>query len=254
MNKLIHHDTFLKKNVFFVKDKWPHFNLLFEDISKLRKKYKKNILSLERGGLYGSISIFKPYFNENNFTSIDCSSSNIKKRGAYNRKFVLSHHIIKKKIDYHRNYKNLKLKNNFYNLIIIPNLMHHIYDGKLLLDQCYKALKKNGVIYIFEPLVRELHQMPDDYFRYTPYGLNEILKEIGFKRTSHKLCGGPFSAALYCLDQAMQFLPEKQSVKFKKNIIDKNFNKFLKLENKFRKNKFRKFTTFPMSFSITSRK
>ena len=59
---LTKHDKEIKKKVFFVDTKWPHFNLLFS-IKKLsvKKKYK-NILSLERGGLYGDISLLSPYF------------------------------------------------------------------------------------------------------------------------------------------------------------------------------------------------
>ncbi len=254
MNSLDQHEKYLKKNVFFTKSKWPHFNLLFEDINILKKKRIDNILSLERGGLYGSISIFKPYFAKKNFTSIDCSSHKIKKRGAYNQKYVLSDKIIKKKIDYFKNYKKLGLKKNFYDLIIIPNLLHHIFDIKKLLDQCYISLKKGGELYIFEPTVREIHQIPDDYFRFTPFGLKELLKKSKFKKITYKFSGGPFSASLYCLDQAAQFLPRKKSEEFKKKLISGNFKNFLNMESKFKTNRFRKHTVFPMSFSIISRK
>ena len=63
-----HYDA-LRKEVFFVDDKWPQFNILFDDIIALSKKFKKNknVLSLERGGLYGNISIFAPFFKSSNF-------------------------------------------------------------------------------------------------------------------------------------------------------------------------------------------
>ena len=48
MNSLDQHEKYLKKCV-FTKSKWPHFNLLFEDINILKKKIR-NILCLERGG------------------------------------------------------------------------------------------------------------------------------------------------------------------------------------------------------------
>ena len=34
------HENFLRENVFFTKNKWPHFDLLFSDI----KNYSKNYL------------------------------------------------------------------------------------------------------------------------------------------------------------------------------------------------------------------
>lgn len=34
------HERILKKEVFFNKEKWPHFDLLFNDIKKIAKKTK----------------------------------------------------------------------------------------------------------------------------------------------------------------------------------------------------------------------
>ena len=254
--KLKKHDKTLKNEVFFINDKWPHFELLFKDIKRLSKNLNKNsnILSLERTSLYGGISLFAPYFYKNQFTSIDCSSEKILKRGAYNSKFVKNSNIIKIPFDYECNYKNLtkllkkKLK---YDLIIIPNLIHHIFDNKTLLKQCKTLLKRNGVLYIFEPLLRELHQKPDDYFRFTPYSLEKILYKIGFDDFKFGYSGGPFSATAYCWDQALQYLPKKIS-KHYKNLL--NLKKLLILEKKYSKNLIRKHTSFPVSFSIISKK
>ena len=56
--------------------------------------------------------------------------------------------------------------------------MHHIDDGRILLKQSHKILKSKGSLYIFEPLLRELHQVPEDYGRYTPFLLKKQLKKI----------------------------------------------------------------------------
>ena len=253
--KISNHEKLLKTKVFFCHNKWPHFNLLFDDIEKLRKNKKfKDIIALERGGLYGSISLFKPFFINKNFISIDCSSKKIFKRGGYNKKLVENDKIIKMPIDYHRNYKNLKLKNNSVDLIIIPNLMHHIFDFSKLFKQCFKALKKNGKIYIFEPLLREIHQAPDDYFRFSPFAMERALKQAGFSLTKKNYSGGPFTAAIYCLDQATQYLPKKLRANFIKNFYKKNYKIFLKLEKKYDKNLIRKHTFFPVSFSVFGKK
>ena len=66
-NKIKQHTKFLKEQVFFINTKWPHFDLLFKDIERLSKDKKiKNVVSLERGSLYGDISLFAPYFNNKN--------------------------------------------------------------------------------------------------------------------------------------------------------------------------------------------
>lgn len=252
MNKLHRHEQALRDNVFFTKEKWPQFNLLFDDIKKISKNTKKNstVLFLERASLYGNISLFAPFFNRKNFISIDCSSSNISARGAYNKKYVTNKNIIRVPINYHFDYKNIRLKKNFADVIAVPNLLHHIFDYKLFFNQCKKILKKNGIIYIFEPLIREIHQKPDDYFRFTPFSLRETLKQAGFGKFRFKECGGPFTASSYCLDQAIQFLPKSKRNHFKKYFLqNKNWN-FQKMDKKYKKNLFRKNSSFPVSFSV----
>lgn len=249
-----HYDA-LVNDVFFVNTKWPQFDILFKDIVRLSKKFRnKKVLSLERGGLYGNISIFAPFFYKANFYSIDCSEKNIKKRGAYNRKLIINKDIIKIPINKHINYKNINLDKCSVDLIIIPNLMHHIYDHKFLIKNCHKALKKNGQIYVFEPTLRELHQKPCDYFRFTPYGLEELLKENKFKKIKTSYSGGPFTAAAYCWDQAMQYLPNKKKNEYKKFFISDEIKTIKNLDIKFKKNLVRRNTTFPTSFSILSKK
>ena len=247
------HEKFLKEKIFFTETKWPHFKLIFDDLKIFSKKIKKNstIVSLERNALYGGISLFAPFFNKHNFISIDCVSSTLKKRGAYN-KINKKAKIIKKKTNYQFDYRNIELKKNLADLIIIPNLMHHIEDVNIFFKQVKSILKKGGKIYIFEPLVRELHQVPEDYFRITPYGFRSILKKSNFSNFKIKFNGGPFTAIGYCWDQAIQFLP-KNLREQKKNWLNKEFLKFTKLDKKYKINKVRKNTIFPMSFSIKAK-
>ena len=130
--------------------------------------------------------------------------------------------------------------------------MHHIDDVGVLLRQIKRILKKNGKVYIFEPLVRELHQVPEDYYRITPYGFKKLLKKNGFSNFKIKFDGGPFTAVGYCWDQAIQFLPKKQRLQ-KSNWLKKKFPEFISMDRKYKKNNVRKNTIFPMSFSIQSK-
>ena len=61
--KLEDHEKYLKKDLFFTENKWPQFNLLFEDIKKLsRNPIKIKSCFLERNLLYGGYSLFAPFF------------------------------------------------------------------------------------------------------------------------------------------------------------------------------------------------
>ena len=249
------HEKALKKNVFFTENKWPHFNLLFKDINKISKKIKVNstVVSLERTKLYGGVSLFAPYFERNKFISVDCTSNKLKKRGSYNDKFVTNKNIVKMNSSITCNYRDIKLKSNSADWILIPNLMHHIDDGKVLLEQSHKILKSKGSLYIFEPLLRELHQVPEDYGRYTPFLLEKLLKKIGFKKFSYKFTGGPFSSIAYMWDQAIQYFPLKKRNEFEM-WFKKEFKRLIKLEKKYKINLVRKNTISPVAFSIIAKK
>jgi len=247
------HEKALKDEVFFTKTKWPHFDLLFKNLNKLSKKIKKDdfIISLERSSLYGKISLFAPYFSKGKFISVDCTSKKLKSRGSYNKKFTNNKNIIKNLSCYSFDYKNINLKKNNANLVIIPNLMHHVDDSDALLNSASKLLKKNGMIYIFEPLLRELHQMPEDYGRFTPYILEKKLAKVGFKKIKYEFTGGPFTSIAYFVDQAIQYFPKQKRLIYEKK-FRKEFPKLLKYDKKYKSNKVRKNTLSPVAFSITA--
>ena len=246
------HENALKEKVFLNKSKWPHFDLLFDDIKKLSKySDKKDITILERNGLYGNISLLAPFFvNKNKVTSVDCSTVNIKKRGGYNKHLTIDERIIKITTNLKCTFNNINLKKQSSDLIIIPNLLHHIDDIDLLLRQVKKILKPGGILYLFEPLVRELHQLPDDFIRYTPFGLEAKLKKLNFKKKEINYCGGPFSVIAYSWDQALQYLPTKLRSHYTKWFYENEFQKLIELDNKYKKNKIRPNSKFPMSFSL----
>lgn len=252
---LISHEKALKKNVFFTKTKWPHFNLLFKNINKIRKNLnnKSVIVSLERTKLYGGVSLFAPYFEKNKFISVDCTNKKLIKRGSYNNKFVIDKDIVKFNSNLSCNYKNIKIKPKSADWVLIPNLMHHIDDSRILLKQSHKILKSKGSLYIFEPLLRELHQVPEDYGRYTPFLLKKQLKKIGFKKFSYEFTGGPFSSIAYMWDQAIQYIPQKKRNSFE-IWFEKEFKRLTVLEKRYKKNLVRKNTLSPVAFSIIAKK
>tara|TARA_B100001093_G_C26855023_1_gene1026995 strand:+ start:1694 stop:2467 length:774 start_codon:yes stop_codon:yes gene_type:complete len=250
------HEKYLKEKVFFTNNKWPHFNLLFKDIKKISKKLPKNstIISLERTTLYGGTSLFAPFFNKHNFISVDCVTDKILKRGSYNKKFLKDKNIIKTKSNYQFDYKKIRLKNNIADCILIPNLMHHVEYPEILIKKAHKLLKKNSTIYIFEPLVRELHQIPEDFGRFTPFSLKTLLAKVGFKNSNYELTGGPFSCISYYWDQAMQYIPSNKRKKVQEWFLKTENKRLQKFDRIFKKNLQRKNTLSPVAFSLISKK
>ena len=97
-----------------------------------------------------------------------------------------------------------------------------------------------------------MHQVPEDYYRITPFGFKSILSKFNFSNFRIKYDGGPFTAIGYCWDQAIQFLPKSLRDK-KTRWLNKEMKTFIQLDKKYKKNKVRKNTVFPMSFSLEAK-
>jgi hypothetical protein len=233
MSGLKEHEQCLREKVFFTKTRWPQYDLLLSDLKELNDMLPNGsyVVSYERNLLYGGFSPFAPFFDAHNFHSIDHTPED---RGAYNK--VEDDRFIK--------------SNNYYcdaiaQLIIVPNVLHHIKHQ----DSFFKILRSNSkYVYIFEPLVREIHQAPHDYIRYTPDGIRGKLD--GLKVVWERETGGPFTALMYVADQAMQYMPEEEIDA--QLIIDNPYTmkEAIEMDEKYNKNLVRMHTRFPTAFSI----
>jgi len=71
-------------------------------------------------------------------------------------------------------------KNNFFNSIICTEVLEHIPNPRTTFSEFNRILKPNGKLFITVPFIIQPHEVPYDYFRYTPYILKKILKKRGF--------------------------------------------------------------------------
>ena len=117
-----------------------------------------------------------------------------------------------------------------------------------------RITRPGGSVYVFEPLLRELHQIPDDYLRYTPFGLMHILEEVGLECGGFELEGGPFSAIAYCWDQALQYFPADKREEMQRWFDSEHFPQLMQWDEEFQTNRVRDHTSFPVSFSVVARK
>ncbi len=250
------HQALLAEKVFQINTKWPHFRLLLKNIREWSEKLTEGstVVSLERTMLYGGYSLVAPFFWKHKFISIDSSPTSADERGAYNRQMIEDPRFIKIPFTHRAPIDDTGLEKNSADFLIVPNLVHHIENQQVLFEEIHRILKPGGLVYIFEPTLRELHQIPDDYLRYTPYGLQNVLKMAGMVPLNFELEGGPFSAIAYCWTQALQYFPTEKRVQMEKWFYEEHFNQLMDWDAKYEKNLVREHTCFPVAFSVVARK
>ncbi len=60
-------------------------------------------------------------------------------------------------------------------------VMEHLCEPQIMLNEAFRILKKEGNIILTVPFQWWVHEAPYDYFRYTLYGLRYMFEKAGFK-------------------------------------------------------------------------
>jgi SAM-dependent methyltransferase len=252
-HKVLGHLQVLREKVFQVDELWPQYRLLLDDICELSDQSRPGsvVVSIERTLLYGGLSLIAPLFQHTAFTSIDCSPISADQRGAYNQHLVDDSRFIPIPADSRASIYETGLPDGEADLVLVPNLVHHIADQGCLFSELSRIVKPGGKVYVFEALVREIHQAPDDFLRYTPFGLERALSQAGLELESPpRTEGGPFQVITYCWTQALQHLPDEIKKPYSEWFFAKHFPELMELDRLYPHNLEKQFSSFPMSFSM----
>lgn len=76
--------------------------------------------------------------------------------------------------------KKIEIKDNYADTIISLNVLEHLYEPQIFLNESYRLLKDGGYMIVHVPFQWRIHEIPHDYFRYTPYGLKYLFEKAGF--------------------------------------------------------------------------
>ena len=236
------HVNCLREKIFEV-DKYPHFNLLIDMMVDLSFVFDNDhVISLERTKLYGGYSLFGPLFR--NFTAIDLTQG---ETTPYNDWVLNEERFIP-----NTRYKFESIPTSISGkLVCIPNLVHHYPNPRELIHNAKKLLVQGGTAMVFEPLVREVHQAPHDYFRITPNGMIDLFDLAGFNDIRCEMTGGPFEVLSYVSRQCLQYIPEEETLLRREfEIIASNIPP---LDKQFTKNLVKE-STFPMAYVVMGTK
>jgi len=75
--------------------------------------------------------------------------------------------------------KPFPFPNDHADTVVSFQVLEHLPEHELFLSECHRILKRGG-LFITVPFMWHVHEAPYDYYRYTRYGLEYLLKKVGF--------------------------------------------------------------------------
>ncbi len=156
-------------------DKFIIRRAIFNALKKILPNLKDNLLDIGCGKMP-----YKKYILEN---------SNVKNYIGLDIENALAYDTIIKP-DYTWDGITMPFKNEFFDCAFGTEVLEHCPKPEIALKEVYRVLKPNGIFFFTVPFLWNLHETPNDEYRYTPYSLERHLKNSGFKNINIKATGG----------------------------------------------------------------
>lgn len=100
-----------------------------------------------------------------------------------------------------------------FDVIILSEVLEHLYNPFNAIKEAVRVLKKNGLIYISTPFLFYYHGAPYDYYRYTEFFYRKIAEEYNLEVLRIEKAGTFFSAPLYVINLSLNAMFEKLKIK-----------------------------------------
>ncbi|MEK7499663.1 MAG: class I SAM-dependent methyltransferase [Patescibacteria group bacterium] len=96
-------------------------------------------------------------------------------------------------LDYLSDIQNMPLPNESFDTVLSAEVLEHVPDPEKALREIIRVLKPGGKLVITIPHLMYMHNEPNDFYRYTKYGLRTLLERVGFTVEYLEASGSIFS-------------------------------------------------------------
>lgn len=87
----------------------------------------------------------------------------------------------------------LPVEGESFDTILSTQTLEHVMDFNAYVHECFRLLRPGGCLILTVPMQWRLHEQPFDYWRFTRYGVSELLNREGFEILNLTACGGAWS-------------------------------------------------------------
>lgn len=200
--------AFLKEDLDYQikNDKYIFHKLESSDVEDSLDKLKSKLKRFTKF-YYWLIHVISPVFvdgNQNLFVNSYVSSDkvclNIGSGNSTISEYVYNVDIFEyDNVDIICDISNLPFKDNSIDVILNIAVLEHVPNPQKVVDEIYRVLKPNAVIYTAFPFMQGFHASPYDFTRVTQEGI-KVLHEA-FEKIEVKPFGGPTSGMLWVLQE-----------------------------------------------------
>lgn len=86
--------------------------------------------------------------------------------------------------------RQMPFDNDSFDCAFGTEVLEHCPDPELVLKEVFRVLKPEGIFFFTVPFLWNLHEVPHDEYRYTPFSLQRYLESAGFKDIDIQATGG----------------------------------------------------------------
>ena len=83
-----------------------------------------------------------------------------------------------------------------YDTVLCTQVLEHVANPEKVMQEARRLLQAEGHFILSVPFAWELHEAPYDFYRYSKYGITEMLTRNGFEVITVKANGGKWAAIL----------------------------------------------------------
>ena len=84
--------------------------------------------------------------------------------------------------------------NASFDCVMATEVLEHVAEPSVVLDEIGRVMRPEGRLLVTVPFIWNLHEVPHDHWRYTPYSLERIAANAGFTDITIKPLGGANAA------------------------------------------------------------
>jgi SAM-dependent methyltransferase len=88
------------------------------------------------------------------------------------------------------NGREIPLENASVDCVVATEFLEHYAEPDAALKEIFRVMRPEGRVFATVPFVWNLHEIPYDEYRYTPYSIERYFKNAGFRDIKIKALGG----------------------------------------------------------------